>query len=79
MATLAADSSQSGLRFEAEIRAIAKPLDVLAETPAKDKPTYANNPPQQKIKIKIRRPSAYRPSLLQRGPAWDATGSDWHP
>ena len=24
----------------------------------------------------IRRPS--RPSLLQRGPAWDATGSDWN-
>ena len=26
----------------------------------------------------IRRPSASRPSLLQRGPAWDATGSDWN-
>ena len=26
----------------------------------------------------IRRPSASCPSLLQRGPAWDATGSDWN-
>ena len=48
-----------------------------------DRPT--NQPTNQLTKrhlqiccCKIRRPSASRPSLLQRGPAWDATGSDWN-
>ena len=30
------------------------------------------------LDVTLRRPSASRPSLLQRGPAWDATGSDWN-